>query len=338
MTPAASVHRVEPGSFDWSASQGIAAEVRRVVAAAAAHDRTSPLDEATLLSLRHEGLTASALWVAVPGTGDVERVHGFALADALPGPGTGSVEVNLVVDPEARGDGVGSALADAALGSYAAARVSAWSHGNHPAAAALARALGFDRVRDLWVMRRSLREELPPLHGIDGVDVRPFEPGRDEEAFLAVNAQAFAHHPEQGRMTREDLEQRKAEPWFDPAGFFLGVSTGSTSGDGSTSADDSTGAPPGELLGYHWTKVHDAQPPFGEVYVVGVSPAAQGSGLGKLLTLTGLHHLRDRGLGEVILYVEADNAAAVAVYRGLGFSHAEEDTHVMYAREPSPQA
>ena len=151
-----------------------------------------------------------------------------------------------------------------------------------------------------------------------GVDVRPFEPGRDEDAFLAVNAEAFAHHPEQGGMRRADLDERMAEPWFDPAGFFL--------------ATDETG----RLLGYHWTKVHPAPAGdgagVGEVYVVGIAPHAQGMGLGRALTLTGLHHLRDRGLTEVLLYVEADNAPAVAVYSRLGFTHAAPDTHVMYRR------
>jgi mycothiol synthase len=132
-----------------------------------------------------------------------------------------------------------------------------------------------------------------------------------------VNAQAFAHHPEQGRMTRADLDERVAEPWFDPDGFFVAEQSGN-------------------IVGYHWTKVHtDAQQ--GEVYVVGVAPEAQGSGLGKRLTLTGLHHLAALGLGEVILYVEADNAPAIAVYERLGFTHPVEDTHVMYAR-PAPDA
>jgi mycothiol synthase len=139
--------------------------------------------------------------------------------------------------------------------------------------------------------------------------------GTDEDAFLAANAAAFAHHPEQGRMTRADLDDRVAEPWFDPAGFFL-----AWRGE--------------QLLGYHWTKVHtETAPPFGEVYVVGITPDAQGGGLGRLLTLTGLHHLAGRGLGEVILYVESDNAPAVAVYERLGFTHAPADTHVMYARD-----
>jgi mycothiol synthase len=196
---------------------------------------------------------------------------------------------------------------------HTGSHLTAWSHGNHPAAAALAAGFGFDRVRDLWVMRRSLREPLPelsPTTGPAGVVVRPFRPGVDEAAFLAVNRAAFAHHPEQGSLSLEDLQAREEEPWFDPAGFFLAWRDG-------------------ELLGCHWTKVHSAT--TGEVYVVGIAPAAQGGGLGKLLTLTGLQHLRARGLEEVILYVEADNAPAIAVYSGLGFTHAAEDTDVQYA-------
>ena len=181
----------------------------------------------------------------------------------------------------------------------------------------LAERFGFARVRDLWVMRRPLADLPPVAAPADGVVVRAFEPGRDEEAFLALNAEAFAGHPEQGRMTRADLDQRMAEPWFDPEGFFVAEAR---SGDA------------GELLGFHWTKVHPGEPPHGEVYVVGVSPKAQGMGLGRLLTLTGLHHLAARGLGEVILYVESDNAPAIAVYSGLGFTHAASDTHVMYRR------
>ena len=56
------------------------------------------------------------------------------------------------------------------------------------------------------------------------------------------------------------------------------------------------------------------------MYVVGIDPAAQGRGLGKLLTLAGLHHLAGLGVAEVLLYVESDNAPAVAVYSGLGFT------------------
>jgi mycothiol synthase len=310
--------------------------IRSVVAAATREDGRSPLNEATLLALQHRGLEGKALWVARDDAGDVV---GFALADTDPDASgapdagrAGPVEVNLVVTPGARRAGVGRALAQEVLESLADVPVTAWSHGNHPAAARLATALDFERVRDLWVMRRPLSPEhpLPPVPREGGVVVRPFRPGQDEEAFLALNAEAFAGHPEQGSMTRDDLDQRMAEPWFDPAGFFLAEDTRAREGEPDRAVESPS------LLGFHWTKVHlDEEPPVGEVYVVGVSPAAQGRGLGKILTLTGLHHLRDRKLAEVILYVEADNAPAIAVYAGLGFTHAAEDTDVMYARSPA---
>ncbi len=299
---------VDPADFDWAADGGVAEAIREVIAAAAGADGRAPLNEAALLDLRHHGLSGAALWVARSGG----TVAGVALAR---GDGAGGTEVDLVVAPAARRQGLGGVLADAVLERYGEAPVSAWSHGNHPDAGALAASRGFGRARDLWVMRRPLDVPVPAPGPVPDVVVRTFEPGRDEEPVLAVNAAAFAHHPEQGDMSRADLDERIAEPWFDPAGFFLAERDG-------------------ELLGFHWTKVHES-PRVGEVYVVGVAPAAQGLGLGKVLTLTGLRHLRDAGLPEVMLYVEGDNTAAVGLYRGLGFTHADADTDVQYHRDPS---
>ncbi len=128
---------------------------------------------------------------------------------------------------------------------------------------------------------------------------------------LRVNAAAFAHHPEQGSMDADDLAARMAEEWFDPAGLLV--------------ADAGSG-----LRGFHWTKQHSAE--LGEVYVVAIDPGAQGQGLGRVLTLAGLRHLHDLGVGEVLLYVESDNTPAVHVYEGLGFTHAPTDTHAQYRR------
>ena len=165
-------------------------------------------------------------------------------------------------------------------------------------------------MRDLWVMRRPTSLELAPLDVPDGVTVRSYVDA-DAPEVVRVNAAAFAAHPEQGAMDAANLARRMAEPWFDPAGLLV--------------AEGSHG-----LLGFHWTKQHDDR--LGEVYVVGVDPVAQGRGLGRVLTLAGLHHLAGLGIDEVLLYVESDNAPAVAVYSGLGFEHAASDTHVQYAR------
>jgi mycothiol synthase len=141
------------------------------------------------------------------------------------------------------------------------------------------------------------------------VTVRAFEPGRDEDAWLRVNARAFAHHPEQGRLTRADLDDRTAEEWFDPAGLLLAEQDG-------------------RLLASGWTKVVPGED-AGEIYALGVDPDAQGRGLGRLLTALMLDHLAARGLHAVLLYTEGDNHPAIRVYQGAGFERSAVD--VVYA-------
>jgi mycothiol synthase len=213
--------------------------------------------------------------------------------------------LDLAVRPEARGRGTGTTLARAALDA-AGPDVQAWSHVAHPAAAALAVTLGLVADRELWVMERpAVAVEIPAA---EGVTIRSYRDS-DAEEVLRVNAVAFASHPEQGSMDAADLAERMAEPWFDPAGLLV--------------ADTGSG-----LLAFHWTKQHSAG--LGEVYVVAVDPAAQGRGLGRLVTAAGLDHLARRGVDRIILFVESDNAPAIATYSGLGFAHTH--THVQYAR------
>jgi mycothiol synthase len=262
-----------------------------IAAEAEAVDGAAPVDEGTWRAVRHHP----------------ERVREWGDDDGvalLVGD-----ELSLVVRPEARRRGVGRRLLEQVLAEHDDGTLLAWSHVDHPGAAALAASHGFAAVRALWVMRRPTTAALPPLAVPDGAAIRSYEPA-DAGEVLRVNAAAFAHHPEQGAMDEDDLAARMAEDWFDPAGLLV--------------AD----AGEGRLLGFHWTKRHS--PEVGEVYVVGIDPAAQGRGLGKALTLAGLHHLAD--VDEVILYVESDNDPAVAVYSGLGFTHASADTHVQYRR------
>jgi len=268
--------------------------VDRVVRESTEADGAEAIDEAARMSLAHRGLTGNAVWL----TDD-----GFALLRGH--------ELDIAVAPDARGRGAGAALAEAAL-AEAPGELTAWSHADHPAAAALARRFGFTATRALWVMARDAGPvEVPD---IEGVTIRGYRES-DADEVVRVNAAAFAHHPEQGSMDATSLAERMGEPWFDPEGLLV--------------AD--TGPPARGLLAFHWTKQHS--PELGEVYVVAVDPAAQGRGLGRAVTAAGLAHLASRGVRRIILYVESDNEPAIATYSHLGFAHTS--THVQYARSTS---
>lgn len=231
--------------------------------------------------------------------------------------------LELVVRPSYRQHGIGTQLVDALhqgpLSPETGRLRRAWAHGEHDAVAPLSARFGWAPIRELQRLRLSTPEDVPEAELPESVTIRSFEPGRDDEAWLMANAAAFADHPEQGHLTLEDLHSRMAEDWFDPSGFLLAEENG-------------------ELLGFHWTKVHPRDPEegrdeaLGEVYVVGVVPEAQGRGLGKALTLAGIEHLHRRGLRAIMLYVDADNTAAVELYRRLGFTRWDVD--IMYAPAP----
>jgi mycothiol synthase len=280
----------------------------------------------------HRNLSAAEQQAVRTLVGDAERIDGVSpvgeqvlrdlaaedgahlLAVGLPGAVVGYLNltpqgtVELVVHSAARGRGIGTALVRAAL-ERSSVPVRVWAHGTLPAAKALAAKLGLRAVRELVQMRRPLAGVTHP--GVPrGVSIRTYSGSHDDPELLRVNNAAFSWHPEQGGWTDSDLAERFAEPWFDPRGLFL--------------AFDERGA----LRGFHWTKVHDDR--LGEVYVLGVDPAAQGRGLGRVLTAVGLDHLRQRlrspDQAAVILYAESDNVAAIKTYESLGFHRSSVDT------------
>jgi mycothiol synthase len=180
----------------------------------------------------------------------------------------------------------------------------------------------FTPSRDLLQMRVAL-----PLDEVArwpaGITVRGFIPGTDETAWLDVNNRAFGNHPEQGGWIASTLERRIAEPWFDPDGFLLAWS----------------GEEPPRLAGFCWTKIH---PPgsdnpgagdvgLGEIFVIGVDPDHQGTGLGRALVVAGLESLAGRGARTGLLYVDGANTPAVGLYEALGFTVHRRDR--AYRRE-----
>ncbi len=326
-----------------------AAAVLGLVRAATDTDGVGPLSEHVMLHLRYGG-DPRARNLLLHSGGELAGYAHLDPTDPVEGPSG-----ELVIHPTQRGRGLGLELIGALVAAAGQHPLRLWAHGDLPAATRLAAAAGFDRVRALWQMRRSLQARIDQAKVADGITIRTFVVGRDEDQWLAVNRLAFARHPEQGAWTREDLDLREREPWFDPDGFFLAERGGN-------------------VVGFHWTKIHGraaAEPashgspapaapagaspapavpaaaspapavpgtapdghghePIGEVYVVGVDPAERGSGLGRALTLIGLRYLRSVGLFQVMLYVDETNTAAIGLYESLGFTH--WDTDVMFAR------
>ncbi|WP_432503751.1 mycothiol synthase [Kineococcus arenarius] len=287
-------------------------EVRRLADAASAADGSDALSEDALLRARTGADGVRHVLLRAPRTGSGESAPvGYAqLADA-----GAELAGELLVHPDARGRGHGRALLGLVRELAAGRRVLLWAHGDSPAAAALAAGAGWVRTRELLRLHRPVAglAELAEPALPAGVVVRPFVPGADDEAWTALNAAAFAAHPEQGRWSVHDLRLRLAEPWFDPSVFLL-----AQGGEG--------------LLGFCWMKV---QPHASELYVLGVHPAAAGRGLGRALLVRGLRAVAGPGApGEVELYVDGDNVPAVRLYEGLGFARAAVD--VQYASAPAP--
>ncbi|MBW3614017.1 MAG: mycothiol synthase [Actinobacteria bacterium] len=277
------------------------AAVSHLLDVATAADGHRPLDEHKWLDLVHGGRRGFAGLVAW------EEDHDHPVGYAQLNRGDGSWGLEYVVDPHHRQADGAEIAAD--LLSWAidivqeegGGHVHLWVPKPTEVHDRVAAAVGLSRGRDLLQMRRPLPVSEADAGPTAPLEVRPFVVGRDEEAWLEVNNRAFSRHPEQGGWDLATLKERQAESWFDPAGFLLHERDG-------------------RLAGFCWTKIHDDhEPPLGEIYVVAVDPDFGGSGLGRRLVLAGLDHLAAEGLGTAMLYVDAENARALTLYRHLGF-------------------
>lgn len=283
------------------------ADVTELLAAAAAVDGQPALSEQKRIEI------SSGSYAATTGARSLARHTGSGqlVGYGHLSRGNESWGIEIVVHPDhrAEAESLGSLLLGSLLGevgSLGGGQVYFWA----PRASAvddhIAGANGLEPGRDLIQMRVQLPLAPRPHRHAEALATRAFRPGQDEAAWLEVNNRAFAAHPEQGGWSIEELSGREQEPWFDPDGLLL------------YEVDD-------RLAGSCWTKIHrDTDPPLGEIYVISVDPDFQGQGLGRLLTEAGLSWLAQAGIGMGMLYVDGDNAAAVKLYRSMGFT----DDHV----------
>jgi mycothiol synthase len=294
------------------ASSEAAAEFYRVADAARDVDGYDPFNEQARLDV------ASGRRTPIVATVWSQDEHARAIGAAIIGHG----ELDLVIDPIFRGKGFGGVAISGLLPTIQG-EVTAWSHGDHPAAGILAAQHGFEAVRRLLQLRLSPIPEPEPraagasvastigVASTSSATVTAFDPETDAAEWVALNARVFAHHPEQGAITESDLRERMAEPWFDAGDFLI--------------ARDASGT----MIGYNWLKIEPGADE-GEIYVIGVDASQAGRGLGRTLMHAGIERLRERGCSAASLYVEADNVAAVHLYRSLGF--ADRTVDVQYRR------
>jgi mycothiol synthase len=268
--------------------------VRDLLRVAEAADGDQPLSEQRGLDVTQgEGFAGLIAWE----TG-VDHPVGYAHLNL----GADGWDLEVVIDPQHRASGntVGIDLVRDAIGiagQEGGGRFQLWVSKPRPDHDEMAAANGLTPTRDLYQMRRPLPVDEPWQ-----LETRPFQPGRDEAAWLVVNNRAFAWHPDQGGWDEATVKAREAENWFDPEGFLLHEENG-------------------RLAGFCWTKIHaDHDPPLGEIYVIAVDPDWQGTGLGRKLVLAGLDYLAGRGLKVGMLYVDATNQPALKLYIDLGFT------------------
>ncbi|MFC4335235.1 mycothiol synthase [Salininema proteolyticum] len=298
--------------------------IRRLAERSLERDGVEALNEQTLLNL--DRAPGPGFYHFVLGSGD--DVTGYAQMEIA----DGDAHAEMTVDPDHRREGHGRRLMEdlvtTATGEAEFLRL--WAHGDTSAAQKVAESEGFSRDRVLFELgmdasQMDWPESWPEGAGEwptgsapaavlpQGFSLRHFDPGTDEDELVRVNAAAFADHPEQGRWTFEDVITREQEEWFDPEGIILAFQ-----GDA--------------LRGFHWTKMvpENGAGIVGEIYVVGIDPPAQGTGLGKVLTLAGMAHMAARGATTLTLFVDESNSRAVRLYRNQGFETVRTD--VQYKR------
>lgn len=286
------------------------------------HDGIPPVAEHVLLHLRHGG-DKEDRHLVLESNGVIAGYAHLDLTDQVEGP-----SAELVIHPDYRGKGLGKDLLEEIVrisrDSNGDKKLRLWSHGDLPGARRLAERGGFTRVRTVVQMRRPLIENLPEKDS--RFTYRKFMVGEDEGNWLELNNRAFSGHPDQGSWGPHDIKVRELEEWFDPAGFII-VTDKTNHGE--------------KMKGFCWVKIHGGishhhdgsshdHDPIGEIYVMGVDPDHHGEGIGRAVTIAGLHYMRDRGIFSAMLYVDAENQAGLCLYKGLGFTEWGRD--VLYRR------
>ena len=214
----------------------------------------------------------------------------------------------VVVRPDVRRQGIGRALLAACLDIERERGRPNVLMGTLPGDAfgeAFLRAGGFARhstVSDM-LLPAQVAAAAPALPA--SITLRPFSRATDLRAWAELHNRAFADHPTPMWMDLETLETAPADPAVDELDTVLAV-------------DAATGV----IVGFCSTfpDRHDGRVgPEAEIWALGVEPAWQGQGIGRLLLRWGIARLRGLGATDVHLSVNTRNDGALGLYRREGF-------------------
>jgi mycothiol synthase len=281
------------------------AEITQLLDAVEKAENRKPLNDHLWIDLRQGGRSGFA------GLTARHQHTGQPIAYCQISRGNESWAIDLVLHPQHRSQtlDLGNALfseASKIISGEGGGQIHWWVSGATSEHIDLAKKFDLHGGRTLLQMRVQLPLSQQIIAATTTIDTQSFRVGIDEDAWLTVNNRAFSSHPEQGGWTKQLLQSRQAEKWFDPDGFLLYFLTEIS---------------PPTLAAFCWTKIdHDLDSKIGEIYVIAVDPQFRGQGLGRSLTVAGLNYLASSGATTGMLFVDKENTAAVATYEKLGFT------------------
>ena len=218
--------------------------------------------------------------------------------------------IDVGVDPSVRRRGIGTALLRAAEEAATAEPTLLMALQSDPPGAAFARANGYEKAWEVWLMGIDLPEEIPEPQWPDGITVRIYS-GEEAEAreikdlLDLAYAEEFHHKP----ATFENWSRFMFEdPMFDREVWFVAV------------AEDKIVA-----AALNWDE--------GYVKDLVVHPESRGRGLGKALMYETFGAFKRRGLPRVTLKTDSNNPTdAWRLYERVGM--AKERTYEIFQKGP----
>lgn len=216
--------------------------------------------------------------------------------------------IDVGVEPGVRRRGIGTALLREAEAAATAEPTLLMALKSDPPGAAFARANGYHKAWDVWLMGIDLPEEIPEPKWPEGVSVRTYG-GEEAEAreikdlLDLAYAEEFHHQP----ATFEHWSRFMFEdPMFDPKVWFLAVADGKIVG-----------------AALNWDE--------GYIKDLVVHPDWRGRGLGKALVYETFAEFKRRGLPRVTLKTDSNNPTdAWRLYERVGMS--KERTYEIFQK------